>query len=101
MCLLEYDFHPDALREEWEARQWYLSRNPEVAERFTQAVEQAIRFVCEHPESGTSGHSNTRQISVRKFPYFLIYRIREQRIEILAVAHTSRLPGFWKGRTEE
>ncbi len=34
----------------------------------------------------------------RRFPYILVYRLAEHRIEIIAVAHGRRRPGFWKRR---
>jgi hypothetical protein len=33
-----------------------------------------------------------------KFPNDLVYRILERRIEIIAIAHHSRKPVYWKAR---
>jgi hypothetical protein len=42
---------------------------------------------------------NRRRFLLHRFPYLLIYREREDGvIQILAVAHTSRRPGYWKER---
>ena len=35
---------------------------------------------------------------VRKFPYKVVYRNQQDGIEIIAVAHGKRRPGYWKGR---
>ncbi len=41
----------------------------------------------------------TRRFLLRKFPFILIYRERDSGdIQILAAAHTSRKPGYWKRR---
>ncbi|WP_417738002.1 type II toxin-antitoxin system RelE/ParE family toxin [Rosistilla oblonga] len=37
---------------------------------------------------------------MKRFPYVIVYRVATDRIEILAVAHGRRKPGFWKERLE-
>jgi hypothetical protein len=39
-----------------------------------------------------------RRVLVRRFPYFVIYREWSDRLEIVAVAHQSRRPGYWRSR---
>jgi len=39
-----------------------------------------------------------RKIRVGKFRYNLVFRIRGEEIQILAVMHMSRRPGYWKKR---
>ncbi len=36
---------------------------------------------------------------VEGFPYEVIYRVRGNFAEIVAVAHSSRQPGYWRDRT--
>jgi len=43
----------------------------------------------------------TRQRSVRRFPYGLIFREYDDHILIVAVAHFSRDPSFWHPRMPE
>ncbi|MGE3491981.1 MAG: type II toxin-antitoxin system RelE/ParE family toxin [Vicinamibacterales bacterium] len=52
------------------------------------------------PEVGSPrrGRLPSRQLKVRGFPYIVAYRIRPADIYIVAVAHTSRRPGYWKHR---
>jgi hypothetical protein len=46
-----------------------------------------------------SGPHHTRRFLLRKFPFLLIYRERAGgNLQIVAVAHTSRKPGYWKER---
>ena len=40
-----------------------------------------------------------RQFLVDGFPYRLIYRERDDDLYIVAIAHPSRHPGYWKQRT--
>jgi hypothetical protein len=40
----------------------------------------------------------TRSWLLSRFPYRVIYRVRDEDIYIVAIAHTSRRPGYWKDR---
>ncbi len=35
---------------------------------------------------------------MERFPYILIYQVRSDTIEFVAIAHTSREPGYWLKR---
>ncbi|WP_438003790.1 hypothetical protein [Sorangium sp. So ce321] len=35
---------------------------------------------------------------VRRFPYSVLYRVRDDHIRILAIAHQNRRPFYWRGR---
>jgi hypothetical protein len=35
---------------------------------------------------------------VKRFPYKIVYRERADDLYIVAIAHTSRRPGYWKDR---
>jgi hypothetical protein len=36
---------------------------------------------------------------VRRFPYVLVFEERAGHLNLLAVAHTSRRPGYWAARS--
>ena len=64
------------------------------------SVANTIDIITAHPESGEARRSKYagRQLRVQGFPYYIVYRIREQDLYVVAVAHTSRRPGYWKNR---
>jgi hypothetical protein len=35
---------------------------------------------------------------LRRFPFLIIFRVIRDGITVIAVAHTSRSPDFWRGR---
>jgi len=45
--------------------------------------------------------ANLRKCRVLRFPYGLLFRDREDHIEIIAVMHLRRRPGYWKDRVVE
>ena len=39
-----------------------------------------------------------RFVMLRRFPYSVVYQIQRDQILVVAVAHSSRSPGYWQGR---
>ena len=52
-----------------------------------------------HPQAYRQVEGEIRKCRVAHFPYVVIYRVRSDFIEIIAVMHPRRSPGYWKQRT--
>jgi toxin ParE1/3/4 len=39
-----------------------------------------------------------RRVTLHSFPFDLVYRERQGQVQVLAVAHRRREPGYWVGR---
>lgn len=95
---MNLEFHPEAIAEARAARIWYAERNPAAAEAFLHELDLGIeRIVCD-PEMRTVSIAGTRRYLFRYFPFAIIYRIKHSTIQIIAVAHGHRRPGYWKDR---
>jgi len=83
-----------------EAVRWHEERRPGWGGRLFDAVAGTFALIESFPEVGSPrrGRLPSRQLKVRGFPYIVAYRIRPADIYIVAVAHTSRRPGYWKHR---
>ena len=93
------EFHDEATAEYEAAFDWYLERSPDAALGFDAEVDSALAQIIAAPRRWAAGPHSTRRFLLRKFPFTLIYRERVSgTIQIVAVAHTSRRPGYWKGR---
>jgi len=77
---------------------YYERRRRFIGEAFVDAVEQAIAEIQRHPNIGRSEKDEGRSIKVRRFPFRVIYQVQSDRIWIIAVAHLSRRPGYWRRR---
>jgi len=42
--------------------------------------------------------SGTRRYVMRRFPFVVVYRVVGSTVEVVAVAHGRRKPGYWKSR---
>ncbi len=95
-----HEFRPQAQRELLDATQWYLDDGgPAVAEQFEWAVHRALRLLAFMPRLGRAGYEGTRTWHLKDFPFTLVYRVQGSAIVVIAVAHQSREPGYWAGRT--
>jgi plasmid stabilization system protein ParE len=93
------EFHDEAGAEYDAAFDWYLERSPDAALEFDSEVAGALNEIASAPHRWAAGPSSTRRYLLRRFPYILIYRERASGdIQVVAVAHTSRKPGYWKKR---
>ncbi len=95
----ELRLHPDAIAEAQAAREWYEHRNPIAAESFMQEFDHAIQSINQFPDRWSPYSHGTRRFLLRRFPFFVVYQSGDGVIEVLAVAHGSRRPEYWKTRT--
>jgi toxin ParE1/3/4 len=62
--------------------------NPAAAEKVGAAIEAATRNLARYPEMGRRGEEpDTRELIVAGTPYFVVYRIRGNAVQILRVLH--------------
>jgi len=98
MANKEVEFH-EAASEEFEAAfDWYWERSASAAARFAGEVSRAVASIAEAPQRWPAGIHGTRKFLLGRFPFALIYRELPSIIQVLAVAHGHRRPGYWKGR---
>jgi len=90
--------HPEAIKEARAAREWYLARNVEAAEAFMTELDAAIEQIEQGPRRWPPYLGSTRRYLFRRFPFFVVFREATTRIEVIAVAHGRRRPGYWLGR---
>ena len=97
---LTIHYHPDAVTEMTEAALFYEERQTGLGERLLHAIEEALEVINAHPTLWRPDRQGRRKYRVKRFPYLIIYKVMQQKIFILAIAHTSRKPGYWEPRDE-
>jgi|SRR5579884_1018274 len=70
-----------------EATAWYNRIRPGLGDHLVLCVEHAFDRILEHPEAFPVILPDVRRTLVRRFPYGVFFRIRQQRIEVEAVFH--------------
>ena len=96
----QFQFSTPAAEELTAAIRWYESRRSGLGGEFYDAVVRTIERIQQFPEIGTTrrGHPRHRRMQVSQFPYTIAYRVREDDIYVVAVAHYRRRPDYWKNR---
>jgi plasmid stabilization system protein ParE len=96
--VIPYTLHSEADHELTVATLDYEARVPGLGVSFTDAVQGAITLIREYPELGSLVARGTRRILGHGFPYAIVYRIEENSLFVVAVAHVRRRPGYWRHR---
>ncbi|MGH9362164.1 MAG: type II toxin-antitoxin system RelE/ParE family toxin [Thermoanaerobaculia bacterium] len=96
---MKYSLHPGAEADLREAAEFYRERaGSSLSQSLFIEFEQAVDLLLQHPRLGTLWRYGKRRYVMRRFPYSLIYTAVGEEVRILAVAHHSRRPGYWRGR---
>ena len=98
MASNEPRWHPAAVLDAEEARNWYAERSPFAARGFLLALDDAVRAIMLAPEMAPlESYGCRRYLLPNRYPYTLIYRLTPD-IEVVAVAHQRRRPEYWQQR---
>lgn len=91
-------FHEEVRAELVYEVRFYTAVNRDLGERFDKAVRAAISRAVEFPGAWLALIFGTRRVLPRKFPFSVVYLIRETEIFVVAVAPDSRKPRYWRSR---
>ena len=93
-------FHPEAQQEAVAAGEYYETQQRGLGRRFVEALAEAVQHIQATPHLYHIVSGVYRQCRVRRFPYGIIFRAGSDQIEIIAVMHLHRAPGFWRSRVD-
>ena len=91
-------FHPAAGEEAEKAYEWYAARNPAAADGFLEEFRRAVEAVAQNPNTWPRPGRRARRYVFPRFPSSLVYILRSGDVEVIAVAHAKRRPGYWRSR---
>lgn len=90
-----------AAQELRKARLWYRVHNRQAEAGLREAYADARAVLRGNPNTGVAIDGGLRRSVVRGYPFVLIYQVREREIHIIAIAHTSREPDYWRNRLNQ
>ena len=93
-------FFEPAAAELYEAIGFYNIQRQSLGLEFAKEVQDTIERIKQNPEAWTtiSSSKQARRCLTNRFPYGIIYQIRENTILIVAVMHQRRRPQTWQSR---
>lgn len=98
MILKPIEIHPEVYVELESSKQWYAKQSPGLGIRFLDEVDRAMNSIGEFPESWPVYTHGTRRFFLHRFPYAVVYLNHETKIQVLALMHLRRRPGYWRNR---
>ena len=91
-------FRKQARAEFDEAGDWYEHEHRGLGLEFMAEIDRVLARIATGAQQFPRAHGVIRKPVVRRFPYCVYFRVREDRIVVLAVFHTARDPDVWKRR---
>ena len=95
--------HAAAVEEAVEAAAWYEKERSGLGADFENALEAAFDLLEQEivplaPAPGIAGSRGVKRLLLRRFPYAVVVREYDTEIFVVAIAHHSRRPGYWRDR---
>lgn len=84
-----------------DAFNWYKERDVAAARQFSEVVVHKLDEAALKPHHWPRERDGTRHILLPPFSYYLVVRESGTHLVVVAVAHTSRRPGYWRKRLKD
>lgn len=81
-----------------EAVEFYNNESPGLGDAFLSEVLNVLVRIGDFPQAWHPCSKRTRRCQTRRFPYGVVYQIRDKEILIVAVANLHRKPDYWNHR---
>lgn len=80
----------------FDAIEWYKKIDERLAKRFVFELYDYFDLIKKKPNSFRVRYKKLRLANLPIFPYQIIYRLKSNSIEVIAVIHAKRNPKHWK-----
>lgn len=86
-----------------DAALWYEARQSGLGTSLLDLIDGTVErlltgIVPSSPAPGVGRAKGARRVLIRRFPYSIVFYERKEEIVIIAFAHSSRRPGYWRSR---
>ena len=84
-----------------EAIAYYNGQSEGLGYEFAAELKKTLERIVQYPNAWFKLSNRTHRCRTNRFPYGIIYQIREEKLLIVAVMHLSREPETWKSRLQK
>ena len=94
---------PEAADELAEAVLWYQARREGLGQELLDELEATLPTIGRRPRSfprlrDFDDRFEIRRALLDRFPFAIVFLVRDEDIRVLAIAHVKRRPEYWLGR---
>ena len=89
--------NPDAELELRAAARWYSEQEPGLGEEFVLEIDRTIATLAEgaHRHPVWRAGQPYRKVRPHRFPYVVFFVHDDELVQVYAIAHRGRKPGYW------
>ena len=84
-----------------DAVDFYNSQSEGLGYEFAAEIKRTIERIVRYPEAWVQLSKRTRRCRTNRFPYGVIYQVRNETLLVVAIMHLSRDPHTWRGRVKD
>jgi plasmid stabilization system protein ParE len=95
---MKVEFLEPARAEFLEAVEYYNQQREGLGLEFAEEVRATIERIIQFPEAWLPISKRTRRCRTNRFPFGIIYQMRDEILLIIAVMHLHREPRSWRTR---
>jgi plasmid stabilization system protein ParE len=81
-----------------EAIDYYNEINSQLAQALLDEFYEGIDEIVLNPYLYQIISKSYRKLSLRRFPYKIVFQVKQDQITIVALAHHKRKPNYWRNR---
>ena len=97
---MKIEFLEPAQHELDEAIEYYNAQVVGLGNQFLDEVVNTLQRIADYPEAWQVFSEKTRRSLLHKFPFGVVYEIRNDSILIIAIANLHRKPNYWEERVK-
>jgi plasmid stabilization system protein ParE len=91
-------YFKDAEQELIETIGFYNDCSLGLGNEFLTEIKKAINMICEYPKLFPLMSKYVRKCTCSRFPYNILYYLKDKSIYIVAIMHQKRRPNYWIDR---
>lgn len=77
------------------AAEWYADEREGLGDEFLGAIERCLDRIGATPYAAIVWRGDIRRRRVDRFPYQIFYRVTATHVDVIAIAHERRRPGYF------
>lgn len=80
---------------------YYNAQSEGLGYEFAAETTKTLQRIVQYPDAWSKLSQRTRRCRTNRFPYGVVYQLREDTLLIVAIMHLSRNPETWESRLKK